>query len=77
MFNIELVLMYQLFLFVLIMILISFIIGYIIAVIGGFITRDKGHSFIDDGDILGIAILVNILFIWFPIYYLLDYLVYG
>ena len=69
--------MYQLFLFILIMVLISFIIGYIIAVIGGFITRDKSHSFMDDGDILGIAILVNILFIWFPIYYLLDYLVYG
>jgi len=59
------------------MLFVSFFIGYIISVIGGFVFKDKNHDFLSDGDILGLAVLINILFVWLPVYYLLDYIIYN
>lgn len=59
------------------MLFVSFIIGYVISAIGGFVFKDKNHDYLNEGDILGLAIIVNILFVWLPIYYLLDYIVYD
>ena len=59
------------------MLVVSFIIGYVISAIGGFVFKDKNHDYLSEGDILGLAIIVNILFVWLPIYYLLDYIVYD
>lgn len=59
------------------MLVVSFIIGYVISAIGGFVFKDKNHDYLNERDILGLAIIVNILFVWLPIYYLLDYLVYD
>lgn len=59
------------------MLFVSFIIGYVISAIGGFVFKDKNHDFLSEGDILGLAVIVNILFVWLPIYYLLNYIVYD
>lgn len=54
------------------MIWFSLIIGYIVSVVILFLTKDKGHNFIEDGDIFLLAIFVDIVLIWMPIYALLN-----
>lgn len=54
------------------MIWFSLIIGYIVSVIILFLTKDKGHNFIEDGDIFLLAIFVDIVLVWMPIYALLN-----
>lgn len=54
------------------MIWLSLIIGYIVSVVILFLTKDKGHNFIEDCDIFLLAIFVDIVLVWMPIYALLN-----